>query len=1091
MESSLFRRVAWPVAWSLACLASLAVGTPATAIAQRQQSRVDLVITATTDVHGRLRGWDYYANAADPARSLAAAATIVDSVRKANPGRVLLVEGGDILQGNPLTFVAARVTPPPVHPVIAAMNVMQYDAAVLGNHEFNYGVPLLQQAISKAAFPFVAANVLDRNGKPFVAPYALVQREGIKIAIIGGTTPGSMIWDKDNLRAAGLTVGDIVSAVKTRVVEAKRRSKADVVLVLLHSGLDEAASYDTVATGLPSEHVAARVAREVPGVDAIVFGHTHRELVDTTINNVLVMQPRNWAASVAVGTLTLEKRRDAWTVVARKGASVRVAGHAESPAVLAASAMTHRNTVAWVNTPVGSTRMAWRADSARVSDEPITDLVNEVMRRTAGADLSATAVFSLDASLDTGAVTQAELSKLYPYDNTLRAVRITGAQLKAFIEHSARYYRTLTPQGTAPAGGLIDASVPGFNFDVVTGADYTIDLTKPLGSRVTRLEFRGKAVLPNDSFTMALNNYRQGGGGGFAMLAGAPVVYDKEVDIRSLLIEEVRKVGALDAGRYATKNWTLEPAAARAIAYQEQNRGRAAESRGSSPSAESGASAASGTATTAPQGRTLRVIAMSDFHGGLAARPDANGREIGGAVALSAAIRKAQRECVAPQCESIVVDGGDLFTGSPASDWAGGRPTVDAVNRFGLSAGALGNHDFDMGQDTLRMYIRELKHAVLGANVVGVDGKRPAWLKSDTIVTRGAVRVGIVGAAAEHTPETTSRRRVVGLTFRDPVPIFAERARALRAQGAQVVVALLHDGARCERDRATECNGTGLDAARRLAALGRDRPDVMVMGHAHWSVALDIDGMPAVEATNIGRSIVVVDVPLTGGRARTDIRQIVANETAGADPAVDSIVRTAVARVESRSSQVVATIGAPMLRRGEQYPLGNLVADATRAIGQGDFGLWNNGGIRTDLTAGTLTFGGVYTIVPFGNSLAKVRLRGRDVARVLEAAAIGRNGPSAHVAGMRVEIDPTRPAGSRVVRVTDMTGRPLDPNKIYALITSDFIVENDIKDAISAAVSTEFLPVKDVDMLAEYLRRQPKPVPIDTVVRIRVIGGGR
>jgi 2',3'-cyclic-nucleotide 2'-phosphodiesterase/3'-nucleotidase len=569
---------------ALLALAPVALGAPTVVAAQKQ---VTLVVAATTDVHGRIRGWDYYANAADPARSLAGAATIVDSVRAAHPGGVLLVEGGDILQGNPLTFVAAKVAPPVAHPVIAAMNVMRYDAAVLGNHEFNYGVPFLQKSMQDARFPFLAANVSDARGKPFVAPWMLTQRQvdgqRIRIAIVGATTPGANVWDKDNLRSAGVTVGDIIPAVRTAVAQA--REKADVVIVLLHSGLNEPATYDTASTGLPSENVAARVPREIPGIDVVVFGHSHREVVDTVIGGALVMQPRNWAASVALGTLTLRREKRHWKVVGHRGQSVAVAGHVESPMVVAASNGTHRNTLAWVNQPVGRTAVPWPADSARVSDMPVTDLVNEVMRRASGADLSATAAFSLDAGLAPGEITQAMLSKLYPYDNTLRAIRITGAQLRAFLEHSARYYRTLGADGRAPAGGLIDPQVPGFNFDVLAGADYTIDVTKPVGQRITRLEFRGRAVQPGDSFTLALNNYRQGGGGGYAMLAGAPVVFEKDVDIRQLIIDEVQKAGVLDPARYAQRNWTLEPAAARAIAFEEQTRGRRAEAGGSAPSA--------------------------------------------------------------------------------------------------------------------------------------------------------------------------------------------------------------------------------------------------------------------------------------------------------------------------------------------------------------------------------------------------------------------------------------------------------------------------------------------------------------------------
>jgi 2',3'-cyclic-nucleotide 2'-phosphodiesterase (5'-nucleotidase family) len=505
----------------------------------------------------------------------------------------MLVDAGDLLQGNPLLFVAARVAPPPVHPVVAAMNVMRYDAAVLGNHEFNYGVPTLRAAISRSAFPFLAANVIDEKGRPFVAPYTLLERRGVRIAVIGATTPGSMLWDKDNLAAASLRVTDIVASVKAAVTEVRKR-KADVVVVLLHSGLNEAASYDTVATGLPSENVAARVPREIDGIDLVVFGHSHRELVDSTINGALLVQPRNWAASVALATLTVERKKRRWHVVAHRGQSVRVAGHRESPSVLAASAGTHRATVAWVNTPIGRTGVTWRADSARVVDAPITDLVNEVMRREAGAELSATAAFSLDAGLEAGPITQAGVSRLYPYENTLRAVRVSGAQLRAFLEHSARYYRSLTAEGAVPSGGLIDPDVPGFNFDVVTGVEYVIDLRQPVGARITSLTRDGRAVAPTDSFTMALNNYRQSGGGGFAMLSGAPVVFQKDVDIRQLLIDEVRReserAGTIEPSRYAKRNWRIEPASAAAAAYLEQSRGRAAEAGGSAPARRDSAS---------------------------------------------------------------------------------------------------------------------------------------------------------------------------------------------------------------------------------------------------------------------------------------------------------------------------------------------------------------------------------------------------------------------------------------------------------------------------------------------------------------------
>ncbi len=1063
-------------------LAVLPLVGPVGAAAAGAQS-VDLVVAATTDVHGRIRGWDYYANAADTRRSLAGAATIVDSLRSAHPDRVVLVDGGDLLQGNPLTYVAAKVSNPVVHPVIAAMNVMRYDAAVLGNHEFNYGVPALRAAIERAAFPFLAANVKEASGADFVAPMTMVERRGIRVAIVGGTTPGSMVWDRDNLRQARLTVSDIVPAVRRAVADARRR-RADVVVVLVHSGLDEAATYDTVATGLPSENVAARIPREIDGVDLVVLGHSHRELVDTTINGALVVQPRNWAASVAVAKLTLEKSRGRWRVIARRGQSVRVEGHRESREVLAASEGTHRATIAWATAPAGRTAVAWRSDSARVTDQPITDLVNEIMRRESGADLSATAVFSLDAALDSGAITRAMLSSVYPYDNTLRAVRISGAQLRAFLEFSSRYYRTLAPDGSAPSGGLIDPAIPGYNFDVVSGADYTIDLTKPIGSRITMLTIGGRAVADSDSLTLALNNYRQSGGGGYAMLAGAPVVYEKEVDIRQLLIDEVQRTPVLDPSRYATRNWTLQPTAAVALAFAEQRRGRGAESGGGAPVRDVAIPTATTDASTRrPDLPRVRVIAMSDFHAALRARPDGNGRLVGGAVALSAAIARAQREC-ADRCQSVVVDAGDLFTGTPASDWDAGRPTVQLLNRLQVAAGALGNHEFDFGQDTLRMRAKELQHALLGVNVRDANGWMPDFLRADTVVVRGGIRIGIVGAAGEHTPSTTKFRNVRGLTFLDPAPLISERVRSLRAEGAQVVVAVIHDGARCTRDTPAKCTGGGLDVANRLT----DRPDVFVLGHAHENLDVRVGLMPVIEPTSNGRAIAVIDIPLDGSAPWSELRPVFGDSLQGADPAVDSIATAAVARVQVRLQQPVATIATPLLRRGNQYALGNLLVDAARTASESDFGIWNNGGIRADIVAGVLTYGGVHEVTPFGNVLVRMRMSGRQVARFAERLVLGGRAQG-HISGMTVEFDSTAGAadGARVRRILTSAGRPLEPEGVYTLVINDFMLDEPASAIYTTFQSVDVLPVRDIDAFSDYLMKLPQPVRAADEARIRAV----
>src|SRR5688572_10356198 len=650
---------------------------------------VQLIVAATTDVHGWLRGWDYYANAADTTRGLTRAATIVDSLRVAHPGRVILVDAGDLLQGNPLAYTAAHVSTDTVSPIVGAMNVMRYDAAAIGNHEFNYGVPFLDRAVGQARFPFLSANTYRVDGTRKYRAWTMVERAGARIAIIGGTTPGVNVWDRDNVRGR-IAVRAIIPDVRSSVQEA-RRAGADVVVVVLHSGLGGASSYDTASTGAASENVTAQVAREVEGIDLIVFGHSHREVADTTIGATMLVQPRNWAVSVAVAHLELRRESGKWMVGAKHGEVIRTAGRRESESVLAATDRAHREAVSYVTTAVGRTTVAWRADSSRVVDTPIIDFILETQRRAAGTQLASTAAFSLDASLDTGAITVAELARLYPYDNTLRAIRITGRQLREYLEFSARYFGTA---GTShPA---VNAGVPGYNYDVVAGAEYTIDVSKPVGSRITRLEVDGRPVRDADFFTFALNNYRQTGGGGYAMLAGAPVLYESTGDIRQLLIDEVRRRGTLEPADVFRRNWELQPPSVIGPAYAAMHRGAFAPAR--SPVADS-----------PPRVRALprrvRIIATNDFHGTLEPRVDARGIRRGGAGAVAAVIEQARRECA--DCAVLLLDGGDMFQGTPASNLVFGRSVVAIYDALGYTAAALGNHEFDWGQDTLRARMRE------------------------------------------------------------------------------------------------------------------------------------------------------------------------------------------------------------------------------------------------------------------------------------------------------------------------------------------------------------------------------------------------
>jgi 2',3'-cyclic-nucleotide 2'-phosphodiesterase/3'-nucleotidase/5'-nucleotidase len=1024
---------------------------------------VDLVIATTTDVHGRLRAWDYYANQSEAVRGLTRAATIVDSARAANPGRVILLDAGDLLQGNPLAYVAARVSSNRTNPVIAAMNAMHYDAAAIGNHEYNYGVPYLDSAIRQASFPFLSANTyrINPQGVHAYRPWTIVDRAGVRVGIVGATTPGVAIWDAANVNGR-LRFGDIIPAVRQAVQEV-RNAGADIVVVTVHSGLNEPSSYDTVTTGVPSENVAARIASEVPGIDLVLYGHSHKEVRGNTIGQTLLIQPKNWATSVGIAHLEVERRNGHWTVAHKTSDLVQAAGHPENAAVLAATDALHRETVAYVTTPIGTTAERWSADSARVKDTPLIDFILETERKASGADLASTAAFATDVVLNPGPITIAQVAQLYPYDNTLRAVRITGKQLRDYLEFSARYY--LTP--SSPTSALeSDRQIPGYNFDIVSGVDYTIDVARPMGSRITRLDYKGAPVKDTDSFTTALNNYRQTGGGGYAMLSGAPVVFDKQQEIRQLLIDEVRARGTLRTADYFTQNWSLA-------------RGASAVGAAVNPLVPPAVTASRPAFPTGT--RFLRIIATNDFHGALEPRRDPNGVLRGGAAYVAAAIERARAECV-PRCETLLLDGGDMFQGTPASNLSFGRPVVDYYNRMGYAAAALGNHEFDWGVDSLRARMRQARYAILGANVRYTDGRDVEWIRNDTIVTRGRTKIGIIGISTVSTPTATRASNVVGLRFDDAAPIVDSIAPVLRRRGANFVVVIAHAGGNCQQSGTTSCSGEIFDFARKITT----KIDAIVSGHSHTFVNTEIRDVPIVQARVSGRAIDVVDFVLDTTihvPVRHEVREL-AVDTLRPVPAIDSIVQKAVALVAPIVNRHVATIPVTLGRVGRQYPLGNLIADAQRWAGKGDVAIMNNGGIRTDLRAGEANYGSLFEVQPFGNTLYSLTMTGAQLRGLIEAM-LSKSGVDDHVSGMTIKYDSTKAKGARIVSVTMSDGTPLNDTRTYNVIVNDFLATGgEGYNAGGRATSARPLNIVDLDALIDYLKSLPEPISAPTEIRI-------
>jgi 2',3'-cyclic-nucleotide 2'-phosphodiesterase (5'-nucleotidase family) len=482
--------------------------------------------------------------------------------------------------------------------------------------------------------------------------------------------------------------------------------------------------------------------------------------------------------------------------------------------------------------------------------------------------------------------------------------------------------------------------------------------------------------------------------------------------------------------------------------------------------------------------RFLRIIATNDFHGALEARPDVNGVRRGGAAYVAAAIDRARAEC-APRCETLLLDAGDLFQGTPASNLSYGRPVVDYYNRMGYAAAALGNHEFDWGTDSLRARMRQARFEILGANVRYTDGRDVRWIRNDTIVKRGATRIGIIGVSTVSTPTTTRAANVVGLRFDEPAPIVDSIGTALRKRGANFVVVIAHAGASCGRDGATECGGEIIDFARTLTT----RVDAIVSGHTHTLVNTEVKGIPIVQARSSGRAIDILDLPI-GRNANLPVRHQVreiAVDTMQPVPAIDSIVRRAVERVASLVNRHVATIPVTLVRQGSQYPLGNLIADAQRWAAKGDVAIMNNGGIRTELRAGDATYGSLFEIQPFGNTLYSLTMTGSQLRGLIEAM-LARSTINDHVSGLIIRYDPSRPIGSRIVSVTTPDGAALSDTKTYNVIVNDFLATGgEGYNAGARATASKPLNIVDLDALIDYLKSLPVPITAPTEVRVAPI----
>ncbi len=586
-----------------------------------QPGVVSLRLIQTSDIHSNVLGYDYYQNKEDRKFGLSRTAVLIREARAENPNNLLL-DNGDLIQGSPLAdYIFEQAgegyLDKQAHPVFKAMNELGYDAGNLGNHEFNYGLDYLGKVLQGAKFPYVNANVfaadtfkrdgegkIDWSGNKFT-PYLLLERQvtddkgqpqTVKIGILGLTPPQVLQWDKRHLQGK-VVVADMVETANHYIPELRAKG-ADLVVVVAHTGIN-AGSYEAMM-----ENAAWHLAK-VEGIDALMLGHAHKNFpgdfpnlpeVDNqagTLSGVPTVMPGFWGNHLGIIDLKLEQVDGKWRVK-QSQASLRQIDASEGSKVDARVTelvkADHEGTNQWLDRPLGKITNPIHSFFALVQDDPSVQLVSDAQRRHAEQlqkdgllkepypILSAAAPFRGGRNgitdftyVPAGDISLRNVSDLYIYPNTLQVVEVNGATVKEWLEMSAGQFNRVDP-ASREVQWLVNESFPTYNFDVIDGVSYEVDITQPArynkegvkvseGERIGKLTFNGKPVDPAQKFYVVTNNYRASGGGHFPGVDGDNIVHEDPFETREIVAQYLKSRSASQPQGFspvADNNWHMK-----------------------------------------------------------------------------------------------------------------------------------------------------------------------------------------------------------------------------------------------------------------------------------------------------------------------------------------------------------------------------------------------------------------------------------------------------------------------------------------------------------------------------------------------------
>lgn len=531
---------------------------------------MQLHLLETSDVHGSFFPHDFITGKALPG-SMARISHYVNSLRKASPDAVVLLDNGDILQGRPVSYYYNYVAAEKENIAACVLDYMKYDAQSYGNHDIEAGHAVYDKWTDEVDCPSLGANILDAaTGLPYALPYTIVNRSGVKIAILGLVTPAIPNWLAESVWS-GLRFTPMVESARYWVDFLKRNENPDVIVGLFHSGYEGGITTETY-----SENDVARVAREVPGFDVIFCGHDHRahNSMDKTADGtqVLVLNPSNNAMALAQATITLEHDGTQWHVTGSKGDLVDVRNTPVDQAYMDYFTQHVDEVKQWVERPIGTLARTIQSRDCFFGNSAFGDMILRLMLDITGADIAVSAPLQADATLSKGAITVGHMFDMYRFENDLYVMKMTGAEVRRFLEMS---YDLWVNTMTSPDDHIMRVKdngkrtwfeMPTYNFDSAIGIDYEVDVTKPEGQRVKVLRMTGGQPFDESkTYNVAMNSYRANGGGELVTRgAGIPkdqldsrIIYRSKTNMRTELMKAIEAQGTINP--QPGKNWRFVP----------------------------------------------------------------------------------------------------------------------------------------------------------------------------------------------------------------------------------------------------------------------------------------------------------------------------------------------------------------------------------------------------------------------------------------------------------------------------------------------------------------------------------------------------